>query len=127
MHSTNALDAGRSSIDWDAAERSPAFQELVRRRHRFVAVAVTLALGWFVVFLAVATVAKDFGGRSIYEGLTVAYLIGLSQYFMVWGLALLYLRRSSSDYEPLERRAAEEALERARRPAGADSPEVTSP
>jgi uncharacterized membrane protein (DUF485 family) len=117
MQSTNTLDADRSSIDWDLAERSPAFRELVTRRHRFIAVAVTVALGWFLVFLALATVAKDLGGRSIYEGLTVAYVVGLSQYFVVWGLALMYLRRSSREYEPLERQAAEEALDRARKPA----------
>lgn len=121
MPSTSAASADRASIDWDAAERSPAFRELVSRRHRFIAVATTLALVWFVVFLAVSTVAKDFGGRSVYEGLTVAYVIGLSQYLVVWVLAFMYLRRSSREFEPLEQQAAEEALARAARPAAAGS------
>ena len=43
-------------------------------------------------------------GSSIYRGLTVAYVLGLSQFVMVWLVVWGYLRKSRTDLEPLERR-----------------------
>ena len=54
-------------------------------------------------------------GESVYEGLTVGYVLALSQFVMVWGLGWLYLRKADRVFDPLAERAAEVALK-----AGAD-------
>jgi uncharacterized membrane protein (DUF485 family) len=95
--------------DWQAIERSAAFRDLVRRRNRFVVPATLLALGWWVGFVLLVSYAQDLMGRSIYEGFTVAYALGISQFAMVWIITWLYLRKSSHELAPLERRVAEEA------------------
>jgi uncharacterized membrane protein (DUF485 family) len=101
-------------IDWIAAERSPEFGDLIKRRRRFVLPATIFFLAWYFGFIILAGYAEDFMGESIYEGFTVGYLLALSQFIMVWGLGFLYLRKADRDFDPLARRAAETALEAGR-------------
>jgi uncharacterized membrane protein (DUF485 family) len=106
-------------IDWIAAERSPEFRELVRRKNAFVIPATIFFFSWFFGFIVLCGYAADFMGKSIYEGFTVGYLIALSNFVMVWVLGALYLRQARRVFDPLARKAAETALEAGRRAAGA--------
>jgi uncharacterized membrane protein (DUF485 family) len=102
-------------IDWIAAERSPEFRELIRKRRSFVLPATIFFLAWYFGFIILAGYAEDFMGESIYEGFTVGYLLALSQFIMVWTLGWLYLRKADRDFDPLARKAAETAVEAGRR------------
>jgi uncharacterized membrane protein (DUF485 family) len=102
-------------IDWIAAERSPEFRELIRKRRRFVLPATIFFLAWYFGFIILAGYAEDFMGESIYEGFTVGYLLALSQFIMVWTLGWLYLKKADRDFDPLARKAAETAVEAGRR------------
>jgi uncharacterized membrane protein (DUF485 family) len=106
-------------IDWIAAERSPEFRELVRRRKAFVIPWTIFFYAWFFGFILLCGYAQDFMGESIYEGFTVGYLIALSNFVMVWALGALYLRQAQRVFDPLARKAAETALEAGRSAAGA--------
>jgi uncharacterized membrane protein (DUF485 family) len=101
-----------SNIDWIAAERSPEFRELQRRRKRFVLPATIFFLAWYFGFIFLAGYAEGFMGESVYEGLTVGYTLALTQFVMVWGLGWLYLRKSDRVFDPLARKAAAKALEK---------------
>ena len=92
-------------IDWGAAERSEEFQQLVRRRRRFVLPATAFFLTWYFGFIVLAGYAPDFMGESVYEGLTVGYCLALTQFVMVWGLGWLYLRKADREFDPLAERA----------------------
>jgi uncharacterized membrane protein (DUF485 family) len=102
-------------IDWVAAERSEEFQRLVKRRRSFVLPATAFFLTWYFGFVILAGYAPDFMGESVYEGLTVGYVLALSQFVMVWVLGWLYLRKADREFDPLAERAAEVALEAGRR------------
>src|SRR5215212_9122558 len=101
---------GRSlEIDWVAVERSPEFRELVARRRRFVLPATIFFLLWYFGFIVLAGYAEDFMGKSVYEGLTVGYVLALTQFVMVWGLSWWYLRKADREFDPLERAVIERA------------------
>jgi uncharacterized membrane protein (DUF485 family) len=102
---TAAPTAG--AIDWDAAVQEPTFVELQRSRRRFIVPATTFGLAWMLAWVILIAYAPDFMGESIYEGLTVAYLTGFSQYVVVWVLAWMYLRRAKHVWAPLQREAVE--------------------
>jgi uncharacterized membrane protein (DUF485 family) len=102
---------GRGGIDWIAAERSPEFQELVRKRRAFVLPATIFYLVWFFGFILLTAYAEDFMGKSVIDGLTVGYCLALSQFIMVWVLTAMYLKRADRVFDPLARRAAERALQ----------------
>jgi uncharacterized membrane protein (DUF485 family) len=109
-------------IDWKAAARSPEFQELVTRKRRFVVPATVFFLAWYFGFVILAGYAPDFMGETfITDGLTVGYVLALSQFVMVWGLAVWYLRKSDRVFDPLAERAAARALETSRAGATPDN------
>ena len=98
-------------IDWERAEHSPEFQELVHSRRRFVIPATVFFLSWYLAFILLAGYAPDFMGESVYQGLTVGYCLALTQFLMMFVLGILYLRKSEKVFDPLSKRAAERALE----------------
>ena len=98
---------GMETVDWEGIERSPEFQELVRRRRAFVLPATIFFLSWYMGFILLAAYAPDFMAERVYQGLTVGYVLALTQFVMVVVLGLAYLNRSSKVYDPLAERAIE--------------------
>lgn len=99
-------------IDWQAAERSPEFQALVRKKRSFVIPGTIFFLSWYFGFVVLAGYAPDFMGREfIADGLTVGYVLALSQFVMVWALGWAYVRRADRVFDPLAARVAQRALE----------------
>jgi uncharacterized membrane protein (DUF485 family) len=92
-------------VDWEAIERSPEFQELVHRRHRFVIPCTVFFLSWYLGFILLCAYASDFMGERVYEGLTVGYCFALSQFVMVFGLGAWYLRKADREFDPLAEKA----------------------
>ena len=68
-------------------------------------------LAWYFGFVILAGYAPDFMGREfLTDGLTVGYVLALSQFVMTWGLGAWYLRRADREFDPLAERAAAVAL-----------------
>ena len=112
-----------SDVDWVAAERSPEFRELVKRKKAFVLPATIFFLAWYFGFIILAGYAPDFMGEEfLTDGFTVGYLLALSQFVMTWVLGAMYVRRATRDFDPLAERAARVALQA--RPNVADRDEV---
>jgi uncharacterized membrane protein (DUF485 family) len=105
---------GDRPIDWEAAERSPEFRELIAARRRFVLPATVFFLTWYLGFILLCGYAQDFMGEEVVNGLTVGYLLALTQFLMVLVLGIMYLRRAEHTYDPLAQRAADRALEETR-------------
>ena len=101
------MDRAHTAVDWEAIERSPEFQELVRRRRRFVIPCTAFFLAWYMGFILLTAYAEDFMGERIYQGLTVGYCLALTQFVMVLVLGIMYLRKSDRDYDPLAAKVVE--------------------
>jgi uncharacterized membrane protein (DUF485 family) len=103
--------AHHSEIDWLAAERSPEFRELVKRRKAFVLPATIFFLAWYFGFIVLAGYAPDFMGEEVLiDGFTIGYLLALTQFVMTWVLGAMYIRRADRDFDPLAERAAQVAV-----------------
>ena len=103
-------DPALARIDYEAVERSPEFQELVRRRRGFVLPCTAFFLSWYLGFIVLCAYAPDFMGESVYEGLTVGYCLALTQFAMVFVLGIWYLRKADREYDPLSDAVAEAAI-----------------
>ena len=119
----HTADHPHPEIDWEAIEHSPEFQELVRKRRSWVLPATIFFFAWYFGFIILAGYAEDFMGSSVYEGLTVGYLLALTQFVMTFGLGFWYLRKADRDFDPLARRAVahvmgEDAAQELERPGG---------
>jgi uncharacterized membrane protein (DUF485 family) len=92
----------RADTDWDAIERSPEFQELTKRKRAFVVPATIFFMVWYFGFIALCGYAPDFMGRKfIADGLSVGYVLALTQFLMSWVLATMYVRRANRVFDPL--------------------------
>jgi len=100
--------AQAENIDWEEIERSDAFQELVRKRKAFVLPGTIFFLAWYMGFILLTAYAEDFMAERISEGLTVGYVLALTQFLMVLVLGLLYLRKSANVFDPLAEKAIED-------------------
>ena len=98
-----------ATYDYECIERSPEFQELVRKRRSFVLPATIFYLAWYMGFILLCGYAPDFMAESVYEGLTVGYCLALTQFVMVFVLGIMYLRKADRDYDPLAHRIDEMA------------------
>jgi len=109
-----------SDIDWEAVEQSPEFRELIRKKKAFVVPATLFFLAWYFGFIILAGYAPDFMGREfITDGLTVGYVLALSQFVMTWVLGWMYLRKADRVFDPLAARARE-AVTQVGEPAAAE-------
>ena len=116
MAATDAADGAagsdhHSDVDWVAAERSPEFKELIKRKRSFVVPATIFFMAWYFGFIILAGYAPDFMGEQIVDGLTIGYVFALSQFVMVWVLAKWYLNKADKEFDPLAEKAAKVALE----------------
>jgi uncharacterized membrane protein (DUF485 family) len=101
----SAGGSGEPDIDWAAIEREPEFQELVRARRSFVIPGTIFFLSWYMGFIVLTALAPDFMGERVYEGLTVGYVLALTQFLMVLVLGIMYLRKSEHTFDPLAEKA----------------------
>jgi uncharacterized membrane protein (DUF485 family) len=109
---TGADSDQHPEIDWVAAERSPEFRELIKKKRAFVIPATAFFLVWYFGFIFLAGYAPDFMGEEfITDGITVGYALALTQFIMTWVLGWMYLRKADRDFDPLAERAAEVALQ----------------
>jgi uncharacterized membrane protein (DUF485 family) len=92
-------------IDWAAIEQEPEFQELVRARRSFVIPGTIFFLSWYMGFIVLTALAPDFMGERVYQGLTVGYVLALTQFLMVLVLGIMYLRKSENEFDPLAEKA----------------------
>ena len=64
-------DAGSSEVpqyDWEAIEHTPEFQELIRKKKRFVLPATIFFLSYYLAFILLAGYAKSFMARRSMKG-----------------------------------------------------------
>ena len=119
-------DEGLRNVDWEAVEQTAEFQELVKSRRRFVLPATIFFLLWYLGFILLAGYAPDFMAESVYQGLTVGYVLALTQFVMVFTLGLMYLRRAEKTFDPLSDKVAAMVAERGTRfdraPGGPGAP-----
>ena len=111
---------GRPDVDWEGVARSPEFRELASKRRSFVVPGTIFFLSWYFGFIVLAGYAPDFMGREfLADGLTVGYVLALTQFLMTWVLGWLYVRRADRVFDPLAARVVDRAEGRA--PAAAET------
>jgi uncharacterized membrane protein (DUF485 family) len=81
--------------DWNAIASSPAFQQLLTAKRKFV-LPVFLIFGAFYLLLHLSVgLAPRFMSTRVFGTVTLAYLLALSQFVSGGIVAVLYLRFSA--------------------------------
>jgi uncharacterized membrane protein (DUF485 family) len=82
-------------VNWDRVAASEGFRELVRDKVRFIVPACVFFIVYYFALPLLVGYAPEFMNRRVIGSVNVAYLFALSQFFMSWVIALLYVRAAS--------------------------------
>ena len=88
-------DEDRDVVDWDRVAASEGFRELVRDKVKFILPACVFFIVYYFALPLLVGYAPEFMNRRVIGSVNVAYLFALSQFFMSWVIALLYVRAAS--------------------------------
>ena len=84
-------DEDADALDWDRVAAESEFKELLASKRRFIVPAtVFFVLYYFALPVLVGYAPGLMDTRVL--GVNLAYLFALSQFFMAWGVAALYVR-----------------------------------
>ena len=86
---------------WEGLEHTAEFKRLVAARVRFVLPATIFFLVYYFALPVLNGTAPEFMRTKVIGNVNIAYLFALSQFFMAWILAWLYIRRADTVFDPL--------------------------
>jgi len=78
-------------VDYRKIEQTPEFQELKRKKYRFIFPIPILFVIYYLSFIALSAYAKDFMSSFAIGNITYGYLYGISYYLVTWFLAGIYM------------------------------------
>lgn len=82
-------------IDCDRIAATTEFQQLLAAKRRFIVRATLFFIGYYFALPVLVGWFPQGMSRPVLGPLNVAYLFALSQFFMAWSIAALYLREAS--------------------------------
>ncbi len=82
-------------VDWNQVAASARFKSLVKAKMRFIIPATIFFLVYYFALPVLVGYAPELMNRKVFGSINIAYLFALSQFFMAWVVALLYVRAAS--------------------------------
>ncbi len=90
LHEQTA-DEDRQNADWGTIAASPEFKDLLRAKRRFIVPATIFFIIYYFALPYLVGYHPEWMERKVWREMNWAYLFALSQFFMAWGLAALYV------------------------------------
>lgn len=91
----------QSPIDWAAIEADPRFQNLHRKKSRFLWGLMAFSLAFYFLLPLGAAYAQGLFAVRVWGPLNVGLLFALSEFLVAWGVAVIYSRRANREFDAL--------------------------
>ena len=88
-------DEEADMIDWERLAASERFRALLKAKRRFIVPAMIFFVVYYFALPVLIGYAKPFMERRVMGPVNLAYLFALSQFFMAWIIAALYVRAAA--------------------------------
>jgi uncharacterized membrane protein (DUF485 family) len=85
-------DEDRDVADWDRIAALEEFKSLLAAKRKFIVPATVFFIVYYFALPLLVGYAPEWMARKVLGVVNVAYLFALSQFFMAWLLAVLYVR-----------------------------------
>src|SRR5256712_4700370 len=95
-------------VDWSRVTQMPEFRSMVKAKLRFIIPAVVFFVVYYFALPVLVGYAPGLMSKKIFGVINIAYLFALSQFFMAWIIAALYLR-AASKFDQMEQTVIEKA------------------
>ena len=96
-------------VDWSRVTQLPEFRAMVRAKLRFIIPAVIFFVVYYFALPVLVGYAPGLMSKKVFGVINIAYLFALSQFFMAWIIAALYLR-AAARFDKMEHRVIEKAF-----------------
>jgi len=96
-------DEERDLADWPRLAASVEFKQLLRAKRRFIVPATIFFIVYYFALPVLVGYARPLMETRVFGAVNVAYLFALSQFFVAWIIAVLYVRAAGK----FDRMAAE--------------------
>ena len=103
-------DEEAATSTWEGVEHTDEFRRLVKARVAFVLPATIFFLAYYFALPLANGLAPEFMRTKVIGNVNIAYLFALSEFFMAWILAWIYIRRANGVFDRMAdavRRAAQ--------------------
>ena len=110
-------DEDADVADWDTVAEAEEFKELLASKRRFIVPATIFFIVYYIALPVLVGYAPRLMDRRVLGPLNLAYLFALSQFFMAWIIAALYVR-AAGKWDAM----AHNIIERLRAPRGGSRP-----
>ena len=81
--------------DWDVVARNPEFRALLAAKARFIIPATLFFVAYYFALPVLVGYAPQFMSTPVIGPVNLAYLFALSQFFVAWFIAWLYVRAAA--------------------------------
>lgn len=95
-------DEDTDAVDWRQITRMPEFKNLIKAKLSFIVPATLFFIVYYFALPVLVGYAPALMARKVFGVVNIAYLFALSQFFMAWIIAALYLR-AASRFDRMER------------------------
>jgi uncharacterized membrane protein (DUF485 family) len=102
MPDTATEKLNNSQTEWDRVAATPEFQDLMATKKVFVVPAFIFFLVYYFALPILVGYAPNFMATKVFGVVNIAYLFALSQFFMAWTIAYLYVK-AADDFDRLSK------------------------
>ena len=95
-------------VEWRQVTRMPEFRQMLRAKLRFIIPATLFFILYYFALPVLVGYAPGLMSRKVLGVVNIAYLFALSQFFMAWIIAALYLR-AASRFDKMEQEIIDKA------------------
>jgi uncharacterized membrane protein (DUF485 family) len=88
-------DEERGNVNWDQIAADADFKKLLASKARFIAPATIFFLVYYFALPVLVGWFPELMKKKLTDGVNVAYLFALSQFFMAWAVAGFYVVKAS--------------------------------
>lgn len=82
-------------IDWERLAASERFRNLLKAKRRFIVPATIFFIVYYFALPVLIGYARPFMEKTVFGPVNLAYLFALSQFFVAWIIAALYVRAAA--------------------------------
>ena len=82
-------------VDWERLASSEKFRNLLKAKRRFIIPAMIFFVAYYFALPVLIGYARPFMEKRVWGPVNLAYLFALSQFFMAWIIAALYVRAAA--------------------------------
>ncbi len=107
-----------TSVDWDAVVVDERFQNLRHRKHQLLWGLMAFSLAYFLLLPLGAAYYQDLFKVRVWGVVNVGLLFALSEFVVVWIIAVVYSRRASQDFDRMAESLAADYAHRTVIPEG---------